>query len=124
MSEHIENIDQTDHIHRYQRARPQLFRVGDIVEIQCSIIIVKGKGSKHRMKLVLRAIVLLNCEIVLVSVTDTLTNKRLMAGQEAKRKMCHSTVTEEPKMRQLKRKIGFSEEDSEGDEEEDAVMTK
>ncbi|KAK0238231.1 hypothetical protein EDD85DRAFT_790271 [Armillaria nabsnona] len=35
-----------------------------------------------------------------------------------------STVTEEPKMRRLKRKIGFSEEDGEEDEEEDAVMMK
>ncbi|KAK0460871.1 hypothetical protein IW261DRAFT_1317333, partial [Armillaria novae-zelandiae] len=38
---------------RYQRARPQLFRIGNIVEVQCSIIIFKARGARHRMKLVL-----------------------------------------------------------------------
>ncbi|KAK0432413.1 hypothetical protein EV421DRAFT_1910923 [Armillaria borealis] len=85
---------------RYQRARPQLFRMGDIVEIQCSIIIVKGKGIKHRMKLVLRVIALLDCEIAL----------------DAKRKMSKSVTMEEPRMKRLKRKIGYGEEEVEEDE--------
>ncbi|PBK94384.1 hypothetical protein ARMGADRAFT_909006, partial [Armillaria gallica] len=46
---------------------PQLFRVRDIIEVQCSVIIIKGKGTKHRMKLVLWAIALLDCQIALVS---------------------------------------------------------
>ncbi len=35
--------------------------------MQCSVIIVKGKETKHRMKLVLRAIAMLDCKIALVS---------------------------------------------------------
>ncbi|KAK0432720.1 hypothetical protein EV421DRAFT_1910700 [Armillaria borealis] len=87
----------------YQWAQPQLFRVGDIVEVQCSVIIVKGKGTKHRMKLVLQAIALLDCEIAL----------------EAKRKLSKVRMTEENKTRRLKRKVGYSE-----DEEDRETMHK
>ncbi|KAK0505440.1 hypothetical protein EDD18DRAFT_1046825, partial [Armillaria luteobubalina] len=52
---------------RFQQARPQLFRIGDVIEAQCSIIVFKTKGIKHRMKLVLHAIALLDCDITLVS---------------------------------------------------------
>ncbi|KAK0465723.1 hypothetical protein IW261DRAFT_1427107 [Armillaria novae-zelandiae] len=45
-----------DTVSRFQQARPRLFRIGDIVEVQCSVIISKAKGTKHRMKLILRAI--------------------------------------------------------------------
>ncbi|SJL08157.1 uncharacterized protein ARMOST_11520 [Armillaria ostoyae] len=84
---------------RYQWAQPQLFRVGDIVEVQCSVIIVKGKGTKHRMKLVLRAIALLDCEIAL----------------EAKRKLSKVRTTEENKTRRLKRKVGYLEDEEDGE---------
>ncbi|KAK0471418.1 hypothetical protein IW261DRAFT_1425226 [Armillaria novae-zelandiae] len=72
---------------RYQRARPQLFRIGDIVEVQCSIIIFKARGARHRMKLILRAITMLDCNMTL-----------------------HS-APEETGPKQLKQKIGFMDED-------------
>ncbi|KAK0435847.1 hypothetical protein EV421DRAFT_1908344 [Armillaria borealis] len=93
---------EADNPFRYQWARPQLFRVGDIVEVQCSIIIVKGKA--------------------LVSRHDALKMKGyLNESQDAKRKMSKMTMSEETKTRHLKRKIGYGEEQI---EEEDGLASK
>ncbi|KAK0484114.1 hypothetical protein EDD18DRAFT_1112166 [Armillaria luteobubalina] len=83
---------------RFQRARPQLFRIRDVVEAQCSVIVFKTKGIKHQMKLVLRAIALLDCDIML----------------DAKHKANKQVTTEQSCSRRLKRKIGFMED--KGDE--------
>ncbi|KAK0473082.1 hypothetical protein IW261DRAFT_1423864 [Armillaria novae-zelandiae] len=80
---------------RFQRARPQLFRIGDVVEVQCSVIVFKAKGTRHRMKLVLRAIALLDCDITL----------------DAKRKSNKLSTVEQSGSRRLKRKIGFVEDE-------------
>ncbi|KAK0460837.1 hypothetical protein IW261DRAFT_1633520 [Armillaria novae-zelandiae] len=64
---------------RFQRARPQLFRIGDVIEAQCSIIVFKTKGIKHRMKLVLHAIALLDCDITLDAKWKS--NKQVIAEQ-------------------------------------------
>ncbi|KAK0224908.1 hypothetical protein EDD85DRAFT_959174 [Armillaria nabsnona] len=82
---------------RYQHARPQLFRVGDIVEVQCSVIFVKAKGMKHQMKLVLCLIALLDCEITL----------------DAKRKMINMLMQEEPSAKCLKRQVGYEDDEEE-----------
>ncbi|KAK0477100.1 hypothetical protein IW261DRAFT_1421309 [Armillaria novae-zelandiae] len=89
------NID-SEGRRRFQRARPQLFRVGDIVEVQCSIIIFKARGAKHRMKLILRAIAMLDCDIML----------------DAKRMSSKCTAPEETGSKCLKQKIGFGDEDN------------
>ncbi|KAK0464105.1 hypothetical protein IW261DRAFT_1575314 [Armillaria novae-zelandiae] len=80
---------------RYQRARPQLFRIGDVVEVQCSVIIFKARGARHRMKLVLRAIAMLDCNMTL----------------DAKRMSSKHSAPEETGPKRLKRKIGFTDED-------------
>lgn len=53
--------------HRYVKAKPQIFRIRDIMEAQCSIVFIKGKGASVRMKLVLRAIALVNYKHSMVS---------------------------------------------------------
>ncbi|KAK0465777.1 hypothetical protein IW261DRAFT_1574768 [Armillaria novae-zelandiae] len=78
------------------KRRPQLFRIGDIVEVQCSIIIFKARGARHRMKLVLRAIAMLDCNMTL----------------DAKRMSSKHSAPEETGPKRLKRKIGFTDEDS------------
>ncbi|KAK0481168.1 hypothetical protein EDD18DRAFT_1113019 [Armillaria luteobubalina] len=65
---------------------------------QCSVIVFKTKGIKHRMKLVLRAIALLDCNITL----------------DAKHKANKQVTAEQSCSRCLKHKIGFMED--EGDE--------
>lgn len=105
---------------RYQCARPQLFRVGDIVEIQCSVIFVKARGTKHRMKLVLRSIALLDCEIALVSSILCKSPNRIPTDwQDAKRKTVKASVQEEPSIRCLKRKVGY--EDNEDEKEKKCI---
>ncbi|PBK91041.1 hypothetical protein ARMGADRAFT_933168, partial [Armillaria gallica] len=47
---------------RYAEAKPQMFRTGDIVEVQCSIVFIKGKAGVVKMKLILRALALVNCK--------------------------------------------------------------
>ncbi|KAK0496576.1 hypothetical protein EDD18DRAFT_1105682 [Armillaria luteobubalina] len=88
---------------RFQCARPQLFRIGDVVKVQCSVIVFKAKGTRHQMKLVLRAIALLNCDISL----------------DAKRKLNKLLMVEQSSLRRLKRKIGFAE-----DEVDEGVASK
>ncbi|KAK0493796.1 hypothetical protein EDD18DRAFT_1356273 [Armillaria luteobubalina] len=80
---------------RFQRARPQLFRIGDVVEVQCSIIVFKTKVIKHRMKLVLCAIALLDCNIAL----------------DAKRKSNKQVTAEQSSSKCLKHKIRFTEDE-------------
>ncbi|SJL16006.1 uncharacterized protein ARMOST_19520 [Armillaria ostoyae] len=45
---------------KYTKAKPQVFRIGDIVEVQMTLAVVRGEKNKVRMKPILRAIVLLN----------------------------------------------------------------
>ncbi|KAK0442213.1 hypothetical protein EV421DRAFT_1736444 [Armillaria borealis] len=39
-----------------------MFRVGDIVEAQCSVVFVRSKGSSVKMKLILRGVAMVNCD--------------------------------------------------------------
>ncbi|KAK0207536.1 hypothetical protein IW262DRAFT_1281958, partial [Armillaria fumosa] len=52
---------------RYIIAKPQTFRVGDIVEVQTSMVFVKDKRGQVKMKTILRAIAMVNCDITMVS---------------------------------------------------------
>ncbi|KAK0478655.1 hypothetical protein EDD18DRAFT_1114086 [Armillaria luteobubalina] len=81
---------------RFQRARPQMFRIGDIIEVQWSVIMFKVKGARHRMKLVLQAIAMLDCNIML----------------DAKRMASKLSVPEDTGPKHLKRKIRFMEEET------------
>ncbi|PBK90859.1 hypothetical protein ARMGADRAFT_1032361 [Armillaria gallica] len=47
---------------RYARAKMQMFRVGDIVEAQCSVVFVRYKGNGAKMKLILRGMAMVNCD--------------------------------------------------------------
>ncbi|KAK0438271.1 hypothetical protein EV421DRAFT_1906806 [Armillaria borealis] len=61
---------------RYIPARPQVFRLGDIVEAQCLVVFVKSKGGGVKMKLILRALALVNCEHAMVSHQNTQREER------------------------------------------------
>ncbi len=45
----------------------QVFRIGNIVEVQMTLAVVRGKKNAFRMKSILRAIVLLNGEYTQVT---------------------------------------------------------
>ncbi|KAK0472969.1 hypothetical protein IW261DRAFT_1310507, partial [Armillaria novae-zelandiae] len=45
---------------RYIKTKPQVFHVSDIVEARCSIVFMSCKGGDTKMKLILRALALVN----------------------------------------------------------------
>ncbi|PBK81580.1 hypothetical protein ARMGADRAFT_1091187 [Armillaria gallica] len=47
---------------KYMKAKLQVFRIGDIMEVQMTLAVVRGKKNAFRTKPILRAIVLLNGE--------------------------------------------------------------
>ncbi|KAF8879257.1 hypothetical protein BD779DRAFT_1407445, partial [Infundibulicybe gibba] len=51
---------QEDGEERFQVAKPQVFRIGDLVEVQVSFAVVPLKGGKYKMLSVLRSIALLD----------------------------------------------------------------
>ncbi|PBK98154.1 hypothetical protein ARMGADRAFT_921188 [Armillaria gallica] len=52
---------------RYMMTKPHTFRTGDIIEAQFSIVFVKCKGNNMKMKMILQAIAMVNCEHMMVS---------------------------------------------------------
>ncbi|SJL13219.1 uncharacterized protein ARMOST_16658 [Armillaria ostoyae] len=84
---------------RYVKAKPQMFRIGDIVEAQCSVVFMKCKGAGIRMKVILRALALVNCEYSMDA--DRARRKSITIG---------ASMTNSQKM---KRKIGFEYSDDE-----------
>ncbi|PBK63511.1 hypothetical protein ARMSODRAFT_1057936 [Armillaria solidipes] len=84
---------------RYVKAKPQIFRIGDIVEAQCSVVFVKCKGAGIRMKVILRALALVNCEYSMDA--DRARRKNITIG---------ASMTNSQKM---KCKIGFEYSDDE-----------
>ncbi|KAK0491719.1 hypothetical protein EDD18DRAFT_1358492 [Armillaria luteobubalina] len=89
---------------RYVETKPQVFRVSDIVEARCSIVFVTCKGGDAKMKLILRALALVNCE----HTTD--------ADRERKRGDDSRDVPNTSN--RMKRKVGFEYSDSEEDKED------
>ncbi|KAK0457360.1 uncharacterized protein EV420DRAFT_1480831 [Desarmillaria tabescens] len=69
---------------KYMGAKPHMFRTGDIVEAQCSVVFVRCKGGSVKTKLVLHAIAMVNCE--------------------------HTMVGGAPSAVRMKRKVGFKYE--------------
>jgi len=47
-------------IHRFQACEPQVFRVGDIVQVQLSFVVIPVKGGRRKMLTVLRSLALLD----------------------------------------------------------------
>ncbi|SJL16900.1 uncharacterized protein ARMOST_20430 [Armillaria ostoyae] len=86
---------------RYVKAKPQMFRIGDIVEAQCSVVFVKCKGAGIRMKVILQALALVYCEYSMLSDADRARCKSITIG---------ASMTNSQKM---KRKIGFKYLDDE-----------
>ncbi|KAK0436088.1 hypothetical protein EV421DRAFT_1716138, partial [Armillaria borealis] len=52
---------------RYTKARPQIFRVGDIIEVQCSVVFIKTRKTSARMNLILCALAMVDCQHTMVS---------------------------------------------------------
>ncbi|KAK0216370.1 hypothetical protein IW262DRAFT_1464909 [Armillaria fumosa] len=84
-------------------AKPQIFWVGDIVEAQCSMVFLKSNNSAVRLKAILRAIALVNCDH-LMQASNNRKNATDQLGPTAVR---------------MKRKIGFAN-DTDEDEYEGA----
>ncbi|KAK0480580.1 hypothetical protein IW261DRAFT_1592981 [Armillaria novae-zelandiae] len=89
---------------RYIETKPQVFRVGDIVEARCSIVFVSCKGGDAKMKLILHALALVNCE----HTTD--------ADRERKRGDDRRDIPNASN--RMKRKVQFDYSDSEEEKEE------
>jgi hypothetical protein len=47
-------------LNRFEKAEPQVFRVGDIVEVQISFVVTPAKDGKHNMRATLRSIALID----------------------------------------------------------------
>ncbi|KAK0433173.1 hypothetical protein EV421DRAFT_1741773 [Armillaria borealis] len=82
---------------RYMEAKPQIFRVGDIVEVQCSMVFMKTNESMAKMKAILRALALINCDHSSKANADRKNAENMPA----------------PAVMRMKRKIGFEEEEDE-----------
>ncbi|PBK92318.1 hypothetical protein ARMGADRAFT_1031192 [Armillaria gallica] len=80
---------------RYVEAKLQIFRVGDIVKAQCFMVFIKTNEDTARMKVILRALALINCDHSLKGNADR-KNATNMPG---------------PTVMRMKRKIGFKEEE-------------
>ncbi|KAK0437257.1 uncharacterized protein EV420DRAFT_1280790, partial [Desarmillaria tabescens] len=53
---------------------PQLFRAGDIVKVQVTLAVIRGKKRKHHIKPILRAVALIDSDFTQVS--DKLFNSQ------------------------------------------------
>ncbi|KAK0477528.1 hypothetical protein IW261DRAFT_1565805 [Armillaria novae-zelandiae] len=83
---------------RYIVAKPQTFRVGDIVKVQTSMVFVKDKRGRVKMKTILRAIAMVNCDI------------SMRADRERKQAVAGMAIMS---LSRMKRKIGFEEDEKE-----------
>ncbi|KAK0494085.1 hypothetical protein EDD18DRAFT_1077907 [Armillaria luteobubalina] len=101
---------------RYIVAKPQTFRVGDIVEVQMSMVFVKDKRGRVKMKTILRVIAMVNCDIAMVSESlgKQMWYLRVTKRADRERKQA-ATGTPIMSATRMKRKIGF-EEDKDEDE--------
>ncbi len=97
-----------------------MFRVGDIVEVQSSVVFIKTKNGPARMKTVLRAIALMNCEHTMVR-DKYIQNKHMRSmvfiftqhvDREKKREVAAGSSGPKAALK-LKRKIGFEEDNVE-----------
>ncbi|KAF8872727.1 hypothetical protein BD779DRAFT_1477389 [Infundibulicybe gibba] len=86
---------QEDGEERFQVAKPQVFRIGDLVEVQVSFAVVPLKGGKYKMLSVLRSIALLD-------------------GQFAQKRVMTKKINNEVKVT-LKRRVGYNTAEGSGE---------
>ncbi|PBK89117.1 hypothetical protein ARMGADRAFT_936362, partial [Armillaria gallica] len=99
-------------VKRYMVAKPQTFRVGDIVKVQMSMVFVKDRRGLVKMKTILRVIALVNCDITMVSESVQENKDILTTSKKADReqKQCTASMPTMSSSR-MKRKIGFKDEE-------------
>lgn len=95
---------------RYLETKPQAFRVGDIVEAQCSIVFIACRGGEAKMKLILRALALVNCD-------HTINAERERKKGDKGRGFVGTS-------KRMKRKIGFKYSDSEDEMAEERSIKR
>jgi hypothetical protein len=96
-------------IQRFQACEPQLFRVGDIVQVQLSFVVIPVKGGRRRMLTILRSLALLDESFTmnLVSLLKEFSDLTLIHNKGEK-----ATTRTPTALLTLKRKVGYS--DTEG----------
>ncbi|KAF7968778.1 hypothetical protein HWV62_29326 [Athelia sp. TMB] len=98
---------------RYNKADSSLFKIGDIVEAQCSFIVIPTRGGQHTMKIILRAMTMLNSEFSKDARLALWKSKVLTPG---------NSTSPQPKT-SLRRTVGY-EADGEVDDEVEYVNKK
>ena len=53
---------------RFKDSRPHIFRIGDIVEVQVSFVVVPQKDGKKKMMPILRSLALLDASFTKVNI--------------------------------------------------------
>jgi hypothetical protein len=98
----------------YETAQPHSYRVGDIVEIQMTIIGVPLKGRKFKMLTVLRSIALLDSSFTQVKTKpyDHKDNSDQLEQDAAKRRAA-SLRLKEVEFKTLKRSIRYEDKTKE-----------
>jgi hypothetical protein len=94
-------------LHSYRVAKPQIFRIGDIVEVQISFIAVPLKRQNFKMLTVLRSIALLDSSFSEVRNNIQLRDAWLTVRQNATKKRVSRVGIAETT---VKRKVGYGEE--------------
>ncbi|KAK0443715.1 uncharacterized protein EV420DRAFT_1649184 [Desarmillaria tabescens] len=80
---------------RYMMVKPQMLRIGDIVEAQCSMVFMKTNNGVTKTKLILRAIALANSD----------------HSSKANAERRNTANTPSQSVVKMKRKIGFEDEE-------------
>ncbi|KAK0434677.1 uncharacterized protein EV420DRAFT_1282447, partial [Desarmillaria tabescens] len=72
---------------RYVMVKPQMLRIGDIVEAQCSMVFMKTNDGVAKTKLILRAIALANSDHSSVSTSMCMSNiaEKVTEGEYGKK---------------------------------------
>ncbi|KAK0455523.1 uncharacterized protein EV420DRAFT_1481368 [Desarmillaria tabescens] len=94
---------------RYVTVKPQIFPVGNVVEAQCSMVFMRNNEGTARMKTILRALALVNCDHSSEERTNQIHPQKANADRRNAENMPAPAAT------RIKRKIGFEEDDDEDD---------
>ena len=96
----------------FQSTGPQIFQLGDIVEVQVSFIAIPLRGSKWKISTILRSITLFEGKFTQVKNRAHLWVQRLTVTQEALVKSLTRKVTSVENVKPtLKRRVGYMEEE-------------
>jgi hypothetical protein len=91
-----------------------MFRIGDIVQVQLSFVVIPIKGGRRKMLTVLRSIALLDGSFSKVRKGKNVWIKKITdhsVTQQIANLNAEITEQAQPKMQTLKRKIGYEEID-------------